>query len=79
MGYKNKNIQINGTVSKTAGRVVQKFIIKLAGSKAEMKKPIRSRNGSSTTRFRSAEPEAEIIISAHVDSKSLKVNGRHGG
>ena len=80
MGSKSKEIQSKSIVSKTDGRVVQKFTIKLTGSKAEMKKPTRGPTGS-TVRFRSAEeePEAEVIISEHVDSKSLKIDGRHGG
>jgi hypothetical protein len=78
MGSISKAIQSKSLVSKTDGRVVQRFTIKLTGSKAEMRKPNRSRNGS-TVRFRSGEPEVEVIISEHVDATSLKINGRHGG
>jgi hypothetical protein len=83
MGSKNREIQSKSVVSKTEGRVVrvvQEFIIKLGRSKAEVKKPTRSPVGS-TIRFRSGadEPEAEVIISEHVDAKSQKIAGRHGG
>jgi len=79
MGYQSKEIQSKSVVSKTGGRVVQEFIIKFTGSKAEMKKPTR-RPGGSTIKFRSGEkPEAEVVISEHVDAKSQKIDGRHGG
>lgn len=79
MGSTSRAIQSKSVVSKTDGRVVQKFTIKLTGSKAEMKKSTRSPGGS-TIKFRSAEePEAEVITSEHVDAKSRKIDGRHGG
>ena len=79
MGSQSKEIQSKSVVSKTDGRVVQKFTIKLTGTKAETKKPTRSPSGS-TIKFRSGEePEAEVVISEHVDTKSQKIDGRHIG
>ena len=79
MGSQSKEIQSKSVVSKTAGRVVQKFTIKLTGTKAETKKPTKSPGGS-TIKFRSGEePEAEVVISEHVDTKNQKIDGRHIG
>jgi hypothetical protein len=79
MGSKSKEIQNKSMVSKTDGRVVQKFTIKLTGTKSQMKKPIRGPNGS-IVRFRSGEePEAEVVTSEHVEAKNQKIDGRHGG
>lgn len=79
MGSQSKEIQSKSVVSKTAGRVVQKFTIKLTGTKAETKKPTQSPSGS-TIKFRSGEePEAEVVISEHVDTKNQKIDGRHIG
>jgi hypothetical protein len=79
MGSKSKEIQSKSMASKADGRVVQKFTIKFTGAKSEAKKPTRDRNGS-MVRFRGAgDPEAEVIISEHVDAKSQKIDGRLGG
>ena len=79
MGSKSKEIQSKSMVTKTDGRVVQKFTIKLTGTKSQMKKPVRGPNGS-IVRFRSGEePEAEVVTSEHVEAKSRKIDGRHGG
>ena len=79
MGTMNKNIQITSIVTSAEERVIQKFTIKLAGANTGIKKPAKPQD-EPAIKFRSAEePEAEVITSEHVDSESLKINGRHGG
>ena len=65
---------------KSGHRVVQEFTISPSGSGAKDRKPTSGDRRSIP--YRGAEPhvpEAEVITSEHVDSKGLKIAGRHGG
>ncbi len=64
---------------KSNGRVVQTFVIKVGGSRSEDKKQAKTRGGSTRGTTPPTDPDAEVIISQHVESKSAKTRGRHVG
>ncbi len=64
---------------KSSGRVVQTFVIKLGGSRSKDKKPEKTRGGPTAGDTPPTEPDTEVIISQHVESKSAKTTGRHVG
>ena len=64
---------------KSSGRVVQTFVIKLGGSRSKDKKQAKTRGGPTRDATPSTDPDAEVIISEHVESKSAKTTGRHVG
>ena len=64
---------------KSNGRVVQTFVIKVGGSRSEDKKQAKTRGGSTRGATPPTEPDAEVITSQHVESRSAKTRGRHVG
>ncbi len=63
----------------SSGRVVQNFVIKLGGSSTKDKKQTKTRGGSTRGATPPTDPDAEVIISQHVESRSSKTRGRHVG
>lgn len=64
---------------KSSGRVVQTFVIKVGGSRSEEKNQAKARKESTRGATPLTDPDAEVIISQHLESRSSKTTGRHVG